>query len=92
MQKSKLPSLITLLILTLITVLMWIGFTIYWAVITNPEPSVSSAVSAKLTPSLDSAAINKVDSALFFNESQIPPPTPIATPVASPSATPTPTI
>ena len=104
MQKSKLPNLITILILTLITVLMWIGFTIYRAIVSTPEPSVPSNISAKLTPTLDIETLNKVESALFFNESQIPvvsfsatpspsalaipTPTSIATPIASPSATP----
>lgn len=103
MKKSKLPSLITLLVLTLITVLMWIGFMIYWAVVTGPEPSVPGSVSAKLTPSLDSDTIDKIDSALFFNKSEIPQtsfpvspgplesslptPAPPSTPAASPSAT-----
>jgi len=104
MQKSKLPSLITILILTLITALMWIGFTIYRAFTTTPEPSVAKEISQPLTPTLDTVTLNKVESALFFSGSQIPQvtfsasasaspavipkPTPVATPIASPSSSP----
>lgn len=84
MQKSKLPSLITTLILTLITALMWIGFTIYRAITTAPEPSVPTAVSATFTPILDTDTLNKIKSGLFFEGSQIPP--------LSFSASPTPTV
>lgn len=98
MQKTKLPNQITVLILTLITALMWIGFSIYRAFTTTPTPSVSKEVSSSLAPSLDTGTIGKIEAALFFSESQIPglttatgtpTPAPSATATASPSATPT---
>jgi len=104
MQKTKLPNLITLLVLTLVTVLMWIGFTIFRAITTAPEPSVPQDVSQTLSPALDTVTLNKVKSGLFFSTSQIPQvtfsasptpvvsqaprPTPQVTPIASPSASP----
>lgn len=104
MQKSKLPNLITILVLTLITVLMWIGFTIYSAITKTPESSVPKNISDPIVPTLDAATLSNVQSALFFNESQIPEitfsgtpsasllpiatPEPIATPIATQSALP----
>lgn len=97
MKKTKLPKIITVLILTLITALMWIGFSIYRAFTTTPTPSVSEEISSSITPSLDTTTIGEIESALFFSESQIPAisvatgtpaPTPIVSVTASPSATP----
>lgn len=90
MQKSKLPSLITILVLTLITVLMWIGFTVYSAITRTPEPSVPTEVSATIVPSLDTDTINKIESGIFFNAGQIPPLTLTASP--GPSNTPIPKV
>lgn len=83
---------------------MWIGFSIYRAFTQSPPANVPAEISLPLNPTLDSATIGKIESALFFNESQIPAftitsattpapsalPTPVATaqPSASPSATP----
>lgn len=100
MQKSKLPSLISILILTLVTVAMWVGFSIYRAFVQSPTPVVPAAISAALTPSLDTSTIGNVEGRLFLNDSQIPEvnvsatstPAPAASPIniptASPSATP----
>jgi len=104
MQKTKLPNLITILVITLITIVMWIGFSIYRAITTPPEPSVSQTVSATLDPTLDTGTVSKIESNLFFSGSQIPQTTfsaspspaasaapkliPITTPIATLSATP----
>ena len=104
MKKDKLPSLITILVLTLLTSILWVSFSVYRAITTKPAESVPSAVSDPITPTLDQNEINKIESAIFLDNSQIPqnlivsssPPapttlptaTPITTPTASPSATP----
>lgn len=104
MKKNKLPSLITILVLTLLTSILWVSLSIYRAITVKPPESVPSTVSNPLTPTLDQIEINKIESAVFLDNSQIPqnliiassPPapatlpiaTPIITPTASPSATP----
>ncbi|HKC05099.1 MAG TPA: hypothetical protein VKC54_04495, partial [Patescibacteria group bacterium] len=60
MQKNKLPNLITILVLTLITVLLWIGFSVYRAFSLAPEPSVPKNVSEPLVPTLDTSALKNV--------------------------------
>ena len=100
MEKTKLPSLVTILILTLVTVVMWVGFSVYRAFGLRPAPSVPQSISATLNPTLDSVTINQIESRLNLAGSQIPEvsissasatPTakPVITPTASPSASPT---
>lgn len=104
MEKSKVPGLITILIMTLITSVMWVGFSIYRSLTTKPAPNVPAPISQPLTPSLDSATIEKMNSRIYFEIGSVPEPsigptsspTPEATlkptvspsPVASASATP----
>lgn len=101
MKKNKLPSLITILILTLITAVMWVGLSVYRALSQKPAPAVPEEVSNPLTPTLDSDSLTKIQSRQLLDDSQIPALTitkspnsaPIATPIntASPSAIPLPT-
>lgn len=100
MEKAKIPSFITILILTLVTVATWVGFSIYRALTAAPGPTVAKEILNPLNPALDTSVINQVNSRIFLDDSQIPeinikspggsapPATPISTPVASQSATP----
>lgn len=104
MKKNKLPNIISILVLTLVTVLMWVGFSIYRAFTLKPASVVQNNILASLSPSLDANTINKVESSLYFTGSQIPevgsqvspsptPLTTISTPLpATVSATPIATI
>lgn len=105
MQKSKIPGLITILIMTLITSVMWVGFGIYRAIKSKPAPTVSQQILQALTPSIDQNTAEKIRNKVYINEENISEPTiaptstanalptPQATnsptPVASASATPT---
>lgn len=101
MKNPKLPSLVSILVLTLLTVVMWISFSIYRALTTKPTPEVPSAISQPLTPTLDKSTLDKIESKIFLNDSQIPDnvtsvsvptsvttPIPISTPEATSEATP----
>jgi hypothetical protein len=72
MKKTKLPSFVTVLILTLITVIMWVSFEVYRLFVKPVTPSVPESVSAPLTPTLDQATIDQVKTHLFLNDSEIP--------------------
>ena len=99
-KDSKLPSVVLILILTVATSLMWISFNVYRALTSKPAPNVPQAVSQPLTPTLDTDTLEKVNSSLFLDTSQIPQdvatqvstPAPAATfvpeitPIASPTA------
>jgi len=99
MKKNKLPGLISILILTLFTSILWVSLSIYWSLTAKPTESVPKTVSDPIIPTLDQSAINKIESGIFLDNSQIPQnittvpsslptPTPETTPTASPSATP----
>jgi len=85
MQKNKLPRPISILVLTLLTTVVWISLNIYRAVTTTKvPPSVPEDVSRALTPSLDKTTIEKIQAAVFFEDSQIPDVVSSSTSVATP--------
>lgn len=99
MNKSKVPSLVSIVILTAITSVFWIFFSVYRVFATKPAPKVSEEVLAPISADLDRTTIDQIQARIFFEENQIPEistvasPSPTASPTASPSATlaPTPT-
>jgi hypothetical protein len=72
MNKKKLTRLIPILILTLITVVMWISLDVVRLLKKTPELVVPTEVSQPLTPTLDESSINQIESRIFLNDSQIP--------------------
>jgi len=72
MKKNKLPNLVTILILTMITVIAWASFEVYRAFTTKSEVSVPNAVSDPITPTLDQPTIGKIETKIFIDSSQIP--------------------
>jgi hypothetical protein len=89
MQNRKLPNLISILVLTLITVVMWITLNIYRAIATTTTPSVPDEVSLPLTPDLDKDTVNSIGSKIFLDESQIPNTTFSSVQIPLPSTAPT---
>lgn len=60
-KNKKLPSVIVLMILTVITILFWISFSVY-KVFTNNEPlSVPEKVIEPLNPNLDMRTLNEIE-------------------------------
>jgi hypothetical protein len=98
MNKTKLPKLIPILILTLITVVMWVFLDIVRALKQTPELVVPAEISQPLAPSLDQNLIKKIESRVFLSDFQIPDnvanssPTPRASATPTASATPSATI
>ena len=102
MKKRKLPSLISILILTVLTSVVWISVSAYLAFTSKPAISVSKEISDPITPTLDQDTMKKIETKLYFDSSQISEsavtlptpgttsrPTPTAIPTLSPSPTPT---
>jgi hypothetical protein len=104
MKKNSLPKPVTILILTLLTAVIWVGLNIYRAVTVKPTSPVPESISKPLNPKLNTKVIQTIESAIFFPDSAIPPvnievkntilpvltPTPTTTPEASPAASPMP--
>jgi hypothetical protein len=72
MKKDKLPSLVSILILTLITSVVWVALNIYRSFAQKPALVVPENISRPLTPTLDQDTINAIESTLFLDTSQIP--------------------
>lgn len=96
-MKHKIPNLVTILILTTLTAVMWISLNIYRAVTVKPSPAVPKEISEPLDPNLDLDAIQAIQSGLFLSEEQIPvtvivSATPSPSPTSRPSPSPSPTV
>lgn len=68
MRKLKVPSLVTIAILTAITVLFWIAFGVVRIFITKPTPSVPKEILAPVTRDFDKETVAKIESRLYFNK------------------------
>lgn len=93
-MKTKLPSLVSILILTAITSVVWIGLNVYRALTTEAAPSVPNEISQALTPTLDKKTIDDIKGKLFIGQNEVPNviiSTPTATPTIVPSVAPSPT-
>lgn len=66
MNKNKLPSLVVLLILTLITVVFWIMFSVY-RTYTNKEVStnVPREILLPISPNLDESTIDIMQTKIY---------------------------
>ncbi len=65
MKNKKLPSLVILMILSLITGMFWIVFNVYRVFTTKPAPAVPEEVIMQLDPKLDTDTINEMRNRLY---------------------------
>ena len=91
-MKQKPPSIVPVLILTLLTAVTWVFFSIYRAVTSKPDIIVHVEISEPLDATLDKKTLDGVGGRLFLDESQIPitsfsAPTPGSSALPSPVAT-----
>lgn len=102
MKKLKTPSLVTLAILTTITIVFWVFFSVYRVFASKPSAAVPLEILEPISPTLDSATLDKIQQGVYLPEENIPenivtPPSvspiptlfPTPTPSSSPSASPT---
>jgi hypothetical protein len=84
MKKQHLPSIVVVLILTVVTVVAWIALDVYRALTTKPAPPVSEQVLEPLNPVLDEESLDKLVSRNQFSEESLPTARPLATPTPAP--------
>lgn len=65
MKNTKLPSLVVLMILTVITVLFWISFSIYRSFAKTVDTPVEAKYTAPIVPSLDLKTVEKVKEKIY---------------------------
>jgi len=91
MKKLKKPKLVILGILTLITIVFWIGFSAYRSLTSEVPMKVPSEIMEPISPLLDTETLNKVGNKLFFLEQELANIVIVASPSPSPTASPEPT-
>lgn len=67
MKPPKVPSLVSIAILTAITLIFWAFFTAYRVFTTKPPLSVPTELIEPLSPSLDRNTLDKVEGSVFFS-------------------------
>ena len=72
MRKNRIPKPVTILVLTLLTAILWIGLNIYRAFTVKPTMPVPENVSKSLNPVLDTDTIQQIESAIYLRGSEIP--------------------
>jgi len=87
MKKDKLPSIIILLILSLITALFWVVFSVYRAFTKPVAVDIPAEVLEPLNPTLDANTLSNLDKRLYIEEGEIQTAQAIATGEATSSPT-----
>ena len=86
MKKNKLPSIVSIAILTLITCVFWIFFNIYRAFTKVTPLDIPTEIMAEINPNLDTKALDDLENRVYLEENQIPQ-TQITLPEETPEST-----
>lgn len=62
---NKLPNVIALMILTLVTLLIWLTFNVYRTFTSETPPAVPEEVILPIDPRLDTTVINEMETRLY---------------------------
>lgn len=97
MKNIKAPRIVTIGILTLITVVFWVGFEVFRTFTKKPDTPVPQAIINPINPVLDQDALSKVQGRVYLDEGQIgqtvvqtetPTPEPTVGPTTTPAESP----
>lgn len=62
---NKLPNVVALLILTLVTLLIWLTFNVYRSFSSEAPPAVPQEVVEPINPRFDTEVINQMETRLY---------------------------
>lgn len=71
MKPPRPPRFVTLAIMTTITVIFWVFFSVYKILSSQIEPSVGPDILSPLSPTLDTDSLNTIQNSLYFEETEI---------------------
>lgn len=83
MKEPRPPKFVTTAIMTTITIIFWVFYSVYIVLTTEPENTVETEVLAPIEPQLNVEVLNSLDDRLYFNDNEIvgfTVPTPTQTP------------
>lgn len=69
-MKRKLPNIVTLAFLTTITIIIWIGYSIYDAYIKSPNIKIDEAILKDINPTLNSNVLAEVAKKVYFEKGE----------------------
>lgn len=72
MKKPKAPRLVTMAIITTMTIIFWIFFTVYRIFTSTPPAHVPEELMAPITPALKIEVLENIENRLFIEEGDIP--------------------
>ncbi len=89
MKKAKIPSIVAVMILTVITISVWIVFSVVRIFTTEPTLSIPPEILNPLNPNYDKNVVDKIQERIYFDKEQVfetvqLTPGPTASPTASP--------
>lgn len=70
-MNKKMPFSVRLLVLTAITVVVWVGFEVYRVLTSEPDPVVPEHILAPISPSLDTSTLNSISQRIHLTEEEI---------------------
>ena len=79
MKRPRAPKIVTVAILTTITIVAWIFFSVYRVLTQEPPVSVPEQILAPINPTLDAQALDRLENRIYFEENEVaalPTPTP----------------
>jgi hypothetical protein len=71
MQKPKPPNLVTVSIITTITIVFWVFFTVYRVLTSKPVPEIPENLMEPVNPTLNTQTLNQIPNKKFYNENDI---------------------
>jgi len=91
MRKPPTPTIVTLVVFTTVTVILWIFISVYNILINKPVVDVPQELLEPINASLDTAQLQKISEKVFFEEGQetpfsVPPQISVEQPTATTSA------
>lgn len=95
MKKPKAPKLVTVAILTTITIIFWVFFTLYNILTSKSPVVVPPHILEPIDPTLDTQTLDKLNDKTYFEEGEVTPlieqlptntePNPSGTPIPTPT-------
>ncbi len=73
MFRQKAPRLISIAIISTITIISWVFFGLYQVLTKKPDVSVPENLLQDINPQLDTAALNTIQTRLFFEAEEVKP-------------------
>lgn len=71
MKKQKAPRLVTVAILTTVTLIFWVFFSLYNVLTSKPPNNIDPKLLEPLNPSLDRDTLGKLENRIFFEERDV---------------------